>query len=204
MPTSRYDSNIYIIPDPDRVNNLRDVFVSSVNTDLSKWKLSYDTSGSTKTYQSPAYNGYSFRVRIVIGSYGMIYMYYNGRYELILEWDKSNIPTHIYSIIEQLRKNVLSDDIKYLQATLGANPLGQRKSKLVQLEMNDLKEIIEKSLINWKSSPSKVLAEQIALTAKVYHNRNIPYTDWYKIFSEHEVVINEIKKLEDENDTTGD
>jgi len=210
MRKSSYDSTIFILDDNVRKIKLLELFKKSVDQDIKLWTVTYSSSNSVIKYKSPNYKNDSFVIEFrtnYMGTIGNGCIYLDSSNPIvsgcnkmcIIEWETiSYIDSNINKYITTLRNSVFSEDIKSLDGIIGTDITTQRKNKLVQLEMDELREKIDESFHNWAENPyAKNLAQQIALTANIlFKTRSLSYSEWYEKFKDYDDVIDAIKKFD--------
>ena len=213
---TKYYTDTYLIEDEVRCKKLIDLFNSSVKKDLNKWVQKISTWKSKngdrydKTeYYSPDYNGVSFvwefsKSNVSYHKFNIVFINEknpaipNCNLQIFKDWTSKNPPKIIRESIESLRKNVFENNISNMETSMNeVSQKDERKHKLQNLELEEIKTLVEDSFNDWNNSQSLSMAKQIARTAYGYNKfSNFPYSEWIDKFKDFSIVINEIKKLE--------
>jgi len=213
---TKYYSNLYVIEDPKRVEKLLDLFVLSVKNDLSKWKqvLSTRTNKNSNDidliqYISPKYNNDSFIVEYASTNnytvYGVVYLdektpqITGTGLQIFADWDRYGMPPKkIRAELDKLRDNIFEQGIINLENAIGGKSAkSERKDKLMQLNIETYKGMLDDSFNDFIKEPTQMLAKMIARTAYAFNlNHHLPYSEWVEKFKDYSMVIKEIEKLD--------
>lgn len=213
---TKFYSDLYIIDDNKKIDKLLDLFNLSVKNDLSKWIQLQGTRTYTSgqkydliTYKSPKYNDDFFIVELATDPlnngrlyYGILFLKEKNpsvpgcEMQMFSEWGYYNEPVKkIRASLDSLRDNVYEDSIIKLENALAGK--NDRKDKLIALNIETYRTILEESFIDFKNEPTLILARMIARTAYGFNlNHHLPYSEWIEKFKDYSIVIDEIKSLD--------
>lgn len=213
---TKFYGDLYVIDDSKKIDKLMNLFNLSVKNDLSKWTQttgirSY-TSGQKYdliTYRSPKYNDDFFIVELATDPLNNGRLYYGVAFikeknpgvlgcemQMFSEWIYYNDPVKkIRASLDSLRDNVFEEGILKLENALAGK--NDRKDKLIALNIETYKTILEESFIDFKNEPTLTLARMIARTAYGFNlNHHLPYSEWIEKFKDYSIVLDEIKSLD--------
>lgn len=196
MASNQYFDWLYPIKDKYRKDKFKDLLLSSLKNDMSKWKVELMKNGYPR-YTSPLY-GDSFFVIDILTYAEIAYVYHKNptipdvKGELIYD---NNFSNSCYLALEEMRKKIHTTDVNDIEKLIGGVK-ESRKDKLNAIEIEQLKPIIEDSYEDWLKEPTEQTAEWIAKIMYSYRKKEDFYNAWLEKFGDIELIMIQLKKLE--------
>jgi len=191
---NRYYNDLWEIEDSYRKKKYEELFILSLQNDMTKWteELKIDRT----IYKSPDYNGYKFTIEFRI-NFAFSYISYgtnippiaNHLSELITD----NFSVEIKTLTTKLRETIYSPDIYEIEKLIGKQH--DRKEKLVFLDLEQMKEIIEDTYQDWLKNDTEIVAKMISRIIYSYRKKEEFFKLWTDKFENVKLINNELKKL---------
>ena len=148
-------------------------------------------------YRSPDYNGSQFLVefRGVYLQFSSIIHNKNtipivGRpSELIYE----DFTGEIKTLTTKLRESIYTPDVYDIEKLIGKQH--DRKEKLIFLDLEQMKEIIEDTYQDWLKNSNEISAKMVSKIMYSYRRKEEFFKLWMEKFEKFELITNELKKL---------
>lgn len=190
---AKYYNNLYEFNDNIRKRKYYELLLSSLKTDMQKWTQSFTSYGKV-TYSSPSYAGSIFKIDVL----STIIAYISHSKPPIKDHEceliSDSFSSELISAVALLRQTIYTQDIYEIEKEIGNQH--SRKEKLEFLEIEQLKDIIEDTYQDWLKNSSEIPAKMIAKIMYAYRKKEEIYNMWLEKFSDSELVMNELTKLE--------
>jgi len=192
---AKFYGDLWEIDDSFRKKKYQALLLSSLQNDMTKWKQ--DAKIDKTKYVSPDYNGSKFVVEFRLPYSQFSYIVHNsnniplvGRLsELIYE----DFTGEMKTVISKLRETVYTSDIYEMEKLIGNQH--DRKEKLIFLDLEQMKEIIEDTYQDWLKNSSEITAKMVSKIIYSYRRKEEFFKLWTDKFGSIELINDELKKL---------
>lgn len=192
MAESKYYNNLYPIVDDNRRIKYLELIIKSLEQDMNKWSKELSSKGYPM-YYSCRYNESRFHVESRQYSDFCYIQHKNPIYgDVSIELISDNFSEKLNDLFKKLEKTVYTPDINEIGKMLDG---GDRKSKLLSLELGQIKEMVDETYQDWIESESETSARIIARLIYSHRRKKEAYELWFDKFKDYQVIIDEIDKL---------